>query len=633
MLWTQKALLAILILAGCMLPSQQQARKASPVVDVQDPKEFKKLLKTTPNVLCLFVKSAGVAKEMKRVVGLTAEQVKGVGSVFYVDCSGEGRKICKKYKVAPEPAALKHYKDGAFHKDYDRKMTVTSMVNFMRDPSGDLPWEEDATAEDVVHLSNAQALAGLLRREDRALVMFYAPWCGFCKRIKPEYAAAATETRDKHVFAAIDVNQPENYGVRQKYNITGFPTLLYFVKGDVKFTYDGEYNKDGLMKFMDSPGQAAPKPKEEVWADTPSDVVHLTDNNFDDFVKANPSVLVMFYAPWCGHCKRMKPQYEEAAAAMKKNGKSGVLAALDATEHKVIGSRYDIKGYPTVKYFRDGEMAFDLNVRDKDKILEFMADPQEPPPPETPWSEETSDVQHLTDQTFKAFLKKKKHVLVMFYAPWCGHCKKAKPEFSAAAAEFSDDPKVEFAAVDCTVETAVCNANDVKGYPTMKYYNYFKTSKPYDGGRTKSDFVKFMRDPSNPLSAAPPAPAPEEEWGDLPGAEHLKHLTDAGFDQAARQADPMLVMFYAPWCGHCKRMKPAYAEAAARLAKSGQAGVLATVDATVQRGLQDRFDIRGFPTIKLFRGGQAVADYSGERTADALFSYMRSPPAAPKTEL
>ena len=111
----------------------------------------------------------------------------------------------------------------------------------------------------------------------------------------------------------------------------------------------------------------------------------------------------------------------------------------------MIGGRYDIKGYPTVKYFRDGELAFDLNVRDKEKILEFMENPQEPPPPpppETPWSEEASDVHHLTDQTFKTFLKKKKHVLVMFYAPWCGHCKKAKPEFSAAAEEFSDDPKV-----------------------------------------------------------------------------------------------------------------------------------------------------------------------------------------------
>ena len=72
----------------------------------------------------------------------------------------EGRKICKKYKVSPEPAVLKHYKDGNFHKDYDRKMTVTSMVNFMRDPAGDLPWEEDAAAEDVVHLSNAQVRYG-----------------------------------------------------------------------------------------------------------------------------------------------------------------------------------------------------------------------------------------------------------------------------------------------------------------------------------------------------------------------------------------------------------------------------------------------------------------------------------------
>ena len=46
-----------------------------------------------------------------------------------------------------------------------------------------------------------------------------------------------------------------------------------------------------------------------------------------------------------------------------------------------------------------------------------------------------------------------------------------------------------------------------------------------------------------------------------------------------------------------------------------------------------RFEIRGFPTIKLFRGGQVAAEYNGERTADALFSYMSSPPAAPKTEL
>lgn len=60
--------------------------------------------------------------------------------------------------------------------------------------------------------------------------MMYAPWCGFCKRMKPDYSSAATElvSSDEGILAAMDVNKPENGVVRQKYNITGFPTMLYF---------------------------------------------------------------------------------------------------------------------------------------------------------------------------------------------------------------------------------------------------------------------------------------------------------------------------------------------------------------------------------------------------------------------
>lgn len=50
----------------------------------------------------------------------------------------------------------------------------------------------------------------------------------------------------------------------------------------------------------------------------------------------------------------------------------GVLAALDATKEPEIASRFNVKGYPTVKYFVKGEFKFDLNVRDADKIVEFM---------------------------------------------------------------------------------------------------------------------------------------------------------------------------------------------------------------------------------------------------------------------
>lgn len=99
----------------------------------------------------------------------------------------------------------------------------------------------------------------------------------------------------------------------------------------------------------------------------------------------------------------------------------GVLAAVDATKEPALGKRFEVQGYPTVKYFKDGELAFDAgNVRDEEAIVNFMKDPKEPPPPPPPekaWSEEESAVVHLTEETFKTTLRKKKRALVMFYAP------------------------------------------------------------------------------------------------------------------------------------------------------------------------------------------------------------------------
>lgn len=66
----------------------------------------------------------------------------------------EGKKLCKSLKIKPEPYILKHYKDGEYHKDYDRKEMVTSFIAFMKDPTGDAPWEEEDSSQDVFHLAN-----------------------------------------------------------------------------------------------------------------------------------------------------------------------------------------------------------------------------------------------------------------------------------------------------------------------------------------------------------------------------------------------------------------------------------------------------------------------------------------------
>ena len=82
------------------------------------------------------------------------------------------------------------------------------------------------------------------------------------------------------------------------------------------------------------------------------DVVVLKDKNFSDVVKNNRFVMVEFYAPWCGHCQALAPEY--AAAATELKGENVILAKVDATEENELAQEYDIQGFPTVYFFIDG---------------------------------------------------------------------------------------------------------------------------------------------------------------------------------------------------------------------------------------------------------------------------------------
>lgn len=59
-------------------------------------------------------------------------------------------------------------------------------------------------------------------------------------------------------------------------------------------------------------------------------------------------------APWCGHCKALEPEYKKAAMKLGEDKRPFVLAKVDATKEKALGEEYQVRGYPTIKFFKNG---------------------------------------------------------------------------------------------------------------------------------------------------------------------------------------------------------------------------------------------------------------------------------------
>jgi len=447
--------------------------------------------------------------------------------------------------------------------------------------------------------------------------------CGHCKKLKPDYSKAASKLKGQ--LAAVNCDLAAVMSLKNKYNITGFPTLKYFKDGKFEMDYGGEHNYQSLIDWVANPTEPKAKEPEKSWAEENDvHVTFLTDATFDDFVATHKSVLVKFYAPWCGHCKTMKPIFNSVAKTLKEENSEGIIAFVDCTVEKELGSRFGIKGFPTIKFFQDGEYAWDYSERDEAKILAFMRNPQKPEEPkkEPEWKDEVNYIIHAEDSNFESIVKTKKHALGFFYAPWCGHCKTAKPIYAQAAEHFKEDIKTAFVAIDCTKEKIVCEKYDVKGFPTIIYFNFGKNPTPYEGGRELNDFINFMKNPNDPDAGRYDA---QQDWQGLDGNEHMSFFDDKSFEDGVKSKQKLLVMLYAPWCGHCKNMKPEFAAAAIELKKFIPGAYLAAVDMTKTPKLSKKLQISGFPTLKYYENGVFKFDYNGGRFKEDFVNFMRNP--------
>jgi len=191
------------------------------------------------------------------------------------------------------------------------------------------------------------------------------------------------------------------------------------------------------------------------------------------------------------------------------------------------------------------------------------------------------------------------------------------------ATQVKDSP-LNVAKVDCTEHASVCQAAGVRGYPTLKLFQAGQPT-PFKGARTLESFTEFVKENAPDAIEGGDAAAAADDAEEVvaedaapaaAAAGEVAVLGDSNFDATIKEGR-WLIKFYAPWCGHCKRLAPTWDE----LAKSASGFGVAKVDCTEHRDLCSKFEVRGYPTIKLFVDGKHSEDYRGARDEASLAKF------------
>lgn len=178
------------------------------------------------------------------------------------------------------------------------------------------------------------------------------------------------------------------------------------------------------------------------------------------------------------------------------------------------------------------------------------------------------------------------------------------------------DPSVSISRIDCTQYRSICQEFEVKGYPTLLWIVDGKKVEKYSGSRSVEAFKDFIEEQTATGSDD------SQEEGAIVEEIGAVQLTGDSFNHAVEKGTT-IVKFFAPWCGHCKRMAPTWDELAGKFAGSSDAKV-AKVDCTLDenRELCNEQGVDGFPTIFIYKNGEKLEEYNGSRSLDDLFEFV-----------
>ncbi|XP_067832017.1 protein disulfide-isomerase A3-like [Heptranchias perlo] len=462
-----------------------------------------------------------------------------------------------------------------------------------------------AESSDVVELTDADFESGVAEHQ-LALVEFFAPWCGHCKRLAPEYEKAATILKGSVALIKIDCTaNSESCG---KYGVSGYPTLKIFRNGEESGPYDGPRSADGIVSHMKK--QAGPSSMELKSAEELEKFIHDFDASVVGFFADSSSA--------------SRAQFIKAANSLRNSYRFAHTYTPELLQqHSVDGEAVILFRPPRLaNKFEESKVMVD-DLSSSTKITKFVKENSYGICPHLTLDnkDQMSGKDLLTAYYEVDYDKNPKGTnywrnRVMMIAKKFVEAGKKLSFAIANHRDFAYEVS-EFGLDKVSGEVPVVAIKTVKGEKYVMHEEFTRDGKAFE--RFLHDYFDGRLKPY--LKSEP---VPEKNDGPV------KVVVAENFDEVVNdESKDVLIEFYAPWCGHCKNLEPKYKQLG-EMVRSDPNIVIAKMDATAN-DVPSVYDVRGFPTIYFVAAGmkQSPKKYEGGREVSDFLSYLKKEASSP----
>ncbi|XP_036158904.1 protein disulfide-isomerase A2 isoform X2 [Myotis myotis] len=469
------------------------------------------------------------------------------------------------------------------------------------------PGKEEVPEEDGILVLSHRTLGRALQEHPALLVEFYAPWCGHCKALAPEYIkAAALLAAESAKTRLAKVDGPSEPELTKEFAVTEYPTLMFFRDGNRTNPeeYTGPREAEGIAEWL----------RRRVGSST----TRLEDEEgAQALIDAHDVVVIGFF----------QDLQDEDVATFLALAQDALDMTFGLTDRPQLFQKFGLTKDTVVlfKKFDEGRADFPVDEElglDQGDLSSFLL------------THSMHLVTEFNSQTSpKIFAARILNHLLLFINQTLAPHQELLAGFREAAPPFRG--QVLFVAVDVSA-----NNNHVLQYfglraeeaPTLRFINMETTKKykPADRGPVTAAWVttfchSVLSGKVKPYLLSQEVPP---DWDQHP----VKTLVGKNFEQVAfDETKNVFIKFYAPWCTHCKEMAPTW-EALAEKYRDHEDIIIAELDATANE--LEGFAVQGFPTLKYFPAGQGrkVIEYKSARDLETFSKFLDNGGKLPEEE-